>query len=165
MTQSIGGVVDALFAACQTLYASTVDSAGVPALVCLAKPGQNQPGIVVAVGWAIRQPQITRPTFGPGRSRDVVAEIDVIISCYVPGDESAQITALDQAHSLQSQLETYLRTGTNPTLGGASRDAFVSAASVVPDIVYQAFDDPNISPAPTGRVADNTVTVSALIRY
>ncbi|MGZ6788379.1 MAG: hypothetical protein ACXVGQ_00345 [Mycobacteriaceae bacterium] len=165
MAQSIGGVVDALFTACQGLYANTVGSDNVPALVCVAKPGQFQPNTIIAVGWAVRQPQILRPTMGPGRSREVAAEIDVVMSYFAPGDESAQITALDGVHALQAQLDTYLRTGTNNVLGGACRDAYVSAASVVPDIVYQGFDDPNVAPAPSGRVADNTVTVTAFIRY
>lgn len=164
MPQSIGGVVTALKAACDSIYATVTDEQGEPAQVVLSRPGQYQANYIVAVATAIRQP-ITRPTMGPGRSRETPAEIDVIFSIYVPGGEEAQVPAIDRATSMQGQLETYLRTSPNETLGGACRDAYVSNAQMYPETAYQVFDDPNIAPVPTGRIAENTVTVTVIIRY
>lgn len=164
MPQSVDGFVTALKAACDTIYSNTKDELDAPTQVVVSQPGQYQANYIVAVATAIRQ-QIIRPTMGSNRSRESMVEVDVVISIYVPGDETVQATANSRALSMQGQLETYLRTAPNETLGGACRDSYVSGASLQPDIAFQALDDPNVAPAPTGRIAENTVTVTAFIRY
>jgi hypothetical protein len=133
-------------------------------LVTPGAPGQFQPAAIVAVGWEVRTP-ITRPTMGTTRSRDQVAEIDVLMSVWVPGDETAQPVANASVYALLRLLETYLRTSPNEALGGNCRDSYVSNAVLQPDITYEATDDPDQEPVPTGRVASLTVTVTANIRY
>jgi hypothetical protein len=164
MTQSISGVIDALVAACPTIFADVVDETGAPVQVVTSRPGQYQANYIVAVATEVRQ-QISRPTTGPSRTREAAAEVDIVISVYVPGGEDVQQQAIDRALSMQGLLETYLRTSPNETLGGACRDSFVSDAVVMPEIAFQQLDDPNFAPAPMGRIAENTVTVTAFIRY
>ncbi len=160
MTQSVKASRAGLFTVCKTLFAATVDGYGAPVLVTYGPPGVNQPNYVVAVGMATRQP-ITRPTMGTGRSRDTHADIDIVISAYIPGDETVQQAACEAADDLSAAIETYFRTQGNETLGGGCRDAWVSnidgpipAVAVHPE-----------SNAITGRVGQSTVTVTAAIRY
>lgn len=164
MAQSVSGVVDALRAACDGIYASVTDETGSPVQVVTSRPGQYQANYIVAVATEIRQ-EIARPTMGPSRPREAVVELDCVLSVYVPGGEDVQQQAIDRALSMQGLLESYLRQSPNETLGGACRDSFVSASALVPDIAFQSFDDPNMPPVPTGRVAESTVTVTAFIRY
>lgn len=164
MTQSIAATLTGLVDACRTAYAAATGPDGADVLVSLGEPGQYQPAAIVAVGMAVRMP-IERPTMGTGRSREAVVEIDVVVSVYVPGGEEAQVTANAAALDLQSLLETYLRTGTNHTLGGACRDVYVARAELIPSLARQALDDPNMPAQITGRMADNVLTVAARVRY
>lgn len=164
MTQSLGGALTGLYNACQTVYAAAKGSDGNPVLVAFGNPGQYQPNAIVAVGWAVRAP-IARPTMGPSRSRNTAAEIDVVVSVYVPGGEEAAPVAVAQAFDLQALLEAYFRVQGNETLGGGCRDSYVSNAQLAQSIAYQANDDPEIQPVPTGRIATNTLTVAVEIRY
>lgn len=164
MPQSIAGVVTNLHAACVALYAATSGTDDQPVLVTLGQPGQYQPNAIVAIGMDMRLP-ITRPTMGTGRSREQTAEIDVVVSVYVPGGEEGQATAIAAALALQAQLETYLRTSPNESLSGACRDSWVSAAQLANSVAYQQFDDPSSTPVPTGRITEITLTVTAAIRY
>lgn len=164
MAQSIAGVLTNLHAACVALYATTLGSDGQPVLVSPGQPGQYQPHAILAVGMELRLP-ITRPTMGTGRSREQTAEIDVVASVYVAGGDEAQSTANAAALALQAQLETYLRTSPNETLSGACRDSYVSNARLEPAVAWQQLDGPNSTPVAAGRVATNTITVTALIRY
>lgn len=168
MTQSISAAVTNLHAACRdTVFANSKGSDDQPVLVSLGRPGKYQPNNLVAVGMDIRLP-IERPTMGTGRSREQTAEIDVTISCWVPGDEDSQPIATAAAFDLLSLLETHLRTSPNERLGGACRDSWVSVARLVQQITYQPVEDPSAPPAPpipTGRLAEIVATVTASIRY
>jgi hypothetical protein len=164
MAQSVAGTIVALTDACVSIYADVVGPDEQAVLVSPGAPGQYQPAAIVAVGWEVRTP-ITRPTMGAGRSRDTQAEIDVLMSVWVPGDETAQPVANTAVYALLALLETYLRTSPNEVLGGACRDSYVSNAVLQPDITYEATDDPSDEPVPTGRVASLTVTVTTIIRY
>lgn len=165
MVQSIQGTLTALHAVCRdTIFANQTGADGAKVLVSMGDPGQYQAATIVAVGVDIRLP-ITRPTAGTGRSREQAAEIDVVISVYVPGGEEAQATANNAALTLQGLLETHFRTKPNEELGGACREAFPSNAHLVPSVAFQTFDDPQVAPVVTGRIAENTVTVTAHIRY
>lgn len=160
MPQSLRGVKDALFDACTTLYAASVDANGAPALVTFGPPGSNQPNAIVAVAMATRQP-ITRPTIGPNRSREKTAEIDVVFSIYVPGGETRQQVADDACNDLTDLLESYFRTSPNETLSGTCREAWVSSITG---------PDPTVATNPatgvvTGRISEATATITAAIRY
>jgi hypothetical protein len=73
---------------------------------------------------------------------------------------SAQQLSTDCAFGLLTVLEQSLRTSPGERLGGASRDAWVSKA----DPVATVATDPE-SGAPTGRVTEIHVIVTALVRY
>lgn len=165
MAQSLPGAVAALFAACRdTVYTGVTGSDTLPVLVVRARPGQYQPAAIVAVASEVRAP-ITRPTAGTGRSRDTTAEVDVIMSVYVGGDEDAQATADAAAWDLLSRLEAYLRANPNQSLGGTCYDSWVAGSTLVPELAWQTFDQPNMPPVIVGRIAELTATVAIRIRY
>ena len=158
MAQSIAGVLDALYTSFGTIFASSVGTDNAPVLVSFGDPGQYQPSAIVAI--MDTTTQISRPTMGTIRSREMAADVSIIISVYTPGDESAQQVSTDAAFGLLTLLEQNLRTSPNERLGGASRDAWVSKADPVATVAV----DP-ASNAPTGRVTEIHVTVTAHIRY
>jgi hypothetical protein len=165
MAQSLPGAVAALYAACSgTVYAGVAGADGNPVLVVRAGPGQYQPAAIVAVASEIRAP-ITRPTNGTGRSRDTTAEVDVIMSVYVSGGEEAQDAADAAAWDLLSRLEAYLRASPNETLGSTCYDSWVAGSTLIPEVAWQTFDDPNMPPVIAGRIAELTATVAIRIRY
>lgn len=160
MTQSIKATRANLFAACRdTIFTAQVDGNGKPVLVCYGRPGSYQANYIVAV-MNTRQP-ITRPTMGTSRSREKEAQIDVVVSVYVPGTEVAQQTASEACDDLVELLDAYFRTSPNETLGGACREAWVSNIDgPVPDVAT----NPETK-AVTGRIAESIVTVTARVRY
>jgi hypothetical protein len=159
MTQSIKATIAGLYAACQTIYASSVDAFGAPVAVAYGPPGVYQPGVIVAVGLTIRQP-VTRPTMGSNRSREKTAEIDTVISVYIPGDETQQQAASELASDLSELLEAHFRAAGMETLGGGCRDAWVSSITGPdPSVAVDAK-----SGDAAGRLATSTVTVTAAIR-
>ena len=73
-----------------------------------------------------------RPTAGGAtRSREEIADIQVILSIAVPGDgeswDDAQQAATEGAYAMLDVLEDHFRDRTAATLGGACRDAIVSS--------------------------------------
>ncbi len=165
MAQSITGVVNALFQVCaDTVYVDRFDPTGAPVLVLMGDVGQDQPNHMVIVGTEIRTP-IDRPTLGTGRSRQMDAEIDCVLSVFVAGGPEAQPAAIEQAFDLLDLLETCLRTSPNERLGGACWDSWVTTGRLTPTTAYQGLDDPTAPPVPVGRIAELLVTVTARIRY
>jgi hypothetical protein len=166
MTQSIAGTIAGLFSACQTLYAAQAAGDGSPVYVCLGHPGSYQPAEFVGVAMDVREP-IARPTMGTNRSREKTAEIDVVISVFVPGmipddvsPSGTQVDALNRACALSDSLEAYFRVAGNETFGGACRESWVSniAGPAMGELADKAGH-------PIGRVAELTLTVTAAIRY
>lgn len=148
----VAAVKDALYAACLALWPTTGAT-----LVSFGPPGSYQPNEIVAVmGSRIL---VSRPTMGTTRSREEVAVTEIIFSVYVPGDEKAQTTASDRAWAMVGQLSDYLRSGTNPQLGGAAYDSWISEY----DDDMQVAIDPNSGSA-TGRVHEITVFVTSKSR-
>lgn len=103
---------------------------------------------------------ITKPTAGGARrSREESAEIDIIVSCYRPGDDDrAQMAASAAAWAMVDQLEDYLRVRGQETLGGICRDAWVSEYT---DRDYRLLDEQGYA---TGRACDVTITITANTR-
>lgn len=163
MTQSIAGVLAGMFASFTTMFEGATAPDGTPVLVSFGDPGQYQPSAIVAI--MDTSTQISRPTMGPQRSREMAADVTVILSVYIEGGPEAQQVSADAAFGLLDQLETYLRTSPNERSGGASRDAWVSKADPVATVAYAPSVDPNEPASPTGRVTEITVIVTALIRY
>ena len=163
MPQSIAGVLDTLYTNLTTLFVGQTGTDGSPVLVTFGPPGQYQPSAIVSI--LDTTTQITRPTMGPNRSREMAADVTAVISVYTPGDETQQQVSTDNAFALLTVLESNLRTAPNERLGGASWDAWVSKADPVATVVYAYSDDPNAPPVPTGRVTEITVTITTLIRY
>jgi len=160
MTQSIAGALDNLYTSMVALFAGSTGTDGAPVLVTFGPPGQNQPSAIVAIMHTVVQ-QVDRPTMGPGRSREMHPDVEVIISVYTPGDETQQQVSTDSAFALLATLETNVRTAPNETLGGAAYDAWVSA---VPSIEFQVATDPETG-SPAGRVTQITATLTAKVRY
>jgi hypothetical protein len=158
MTQSIAGVYDAMFSSFTTLYANSIGTDGAPVLVTFGPPGQYEPSAIVAIQKAAGQ--ITRPTMGTNRSREMAADIDIWISVFTSGDETAQQVSTDCAFDLLTLLEQNLRTAPNERFGGVCRDATISGA----DPEFTVAVDPATG-NPAGRVTDIHATLSALIRY
>lgn len=99
--------------------------------------------------------QITQPTMGgPRRSREHSIDLDVVLSAYsFDGDQQA---ATEAALAMLDQLDNYLRTRGNETLGGACRDSWVSS--------YDLEENPDDEAAGSARRADITATVTASVR-
>lgn len=168
--QSVNKVHDALIAACCTIFGATLDPqlgeyAGMwndgteeRALVVVeTEPGTYMPTVIIAVGTDVRQP-IERPTLGPNRSREIDAEIDIVISVAIPGNATAARTARHTAAAAADLLALYFRQSGNETLAGSCREAWVSRQ--VGPKVTRAEDDEGV----WGRVAEITATVKAKIR-
>lgn len=166
MAQSLVGTLDGLFAACQTVYASSTAADGSPVFVSYGDPGQYQPAAIVAVMNCGQSQPVTRPTLGPNRSRELACEVSVMISVYTPGGTEVYQTSLDATATMIRQLEQYFRTAGNETLGGGCRDSWVSAiGGPTGTVVYDPQSVEAGAPAAMGRVVEATVTVTALIRY
>ncbi len=162
MAQSLVGVLDGLYAACLSAYASSVAADGSPVAVFLGDPGQYQPQAIVAVTDCAPGQQVTRPTMGTSRSREMQVETSVMISVYTPGGDEAHKTSLDQVATLIRILEEYLRTSPHEKLGGACYDSWVSALAGPVGSKVGDVDDPSIV---IGRTVDATVNVTARVRY
>jgi hypothetical protein len=159
MTQSAKASVAGLYTICQSIYAGQSGLDGSPVLVVYGPPGSNQPEAIVGVGMSTRQP-ITRPTMGTNRSRETLAEIDVVISVWQSGAELVQQYASEKCFDLVDLLQSYFRTVGQETLSGGCMDAWVSNVDGPnPTVTYDAGGNP------AGRSADATVTVTARIRY
>lgn len=125
-------------------------------------PPQSLADVMVSVGSA--SVEHGRPTAGgPTRSREEVADIEVILSCASAGDGeslivNAQQEATEAAYALLDVLVEHFRDRTAATLGGACRDANVRAhelaeyASVDPDGFIR------------GRIGEITATVTCRTR-
>lgn len=130
-----------------------------PVLVSYGLPGSYQPDVIVAVMDA--RIAIERPVMSPGRPREEVSEIDVLLSVWRAGTESVQQAATEQAFSMLGTFADYFKTSPNEKLGVASiRESWVSGY----ELGEAESLDPN-SGAPTGRVAEirAVVTVKARI--
>jgi len=152
VSSALPAVKDALMTVAATLWPT-------PAAVYYGPTGANLPELVINIGNA-RTTDITRPTMGGSRaSRDETFEVDVLISVYEPGDWTVQRTATVKAFAAMAQLDDYLRTwGTNQTLGGVCREAWVSGW----DLAESISDSSNGEVL--GRVSDLTTTVTVSTR-
>ncbi len=61
---------------------------------------------------------------GTNRSREEMLELEVTISCFVGGDDTAEEEASDRAYYLLGQLEDLVRTA-DTTLDGVVRECFL----------------------------------------
>lgn len=117
------------------------------------EPGTVQTAQVVFIGDA--HVSIDRPTMGGAkRSREHSIDLDVVLSAYV--FDTDQQAATEAALGLLAQLDDYLRTRGNETLGGACRDAWVSS--------YDLAENPDDDATGGGRRADVTATITASVR-
>jgi hypothetical protein len=162
MVQSLTGVLDGLYAACQVAYIDSTADDGSPVAVYMGDPGQYQPQAIVAVTDCGPGQQIGRPTLGTSRSRELICETLIMISVYTPGGNEAHKSSLDQVTDLVRRFEDHIRVSPNEKLGGACYDSWVSAlAGPVGSVAY----DPAEPTIVTGRTVDATMTVTAKIRY
>ena len=157
---SATAITKAIHGACVDLFGGEADT-----LVCLGMPGSMQPDVIVAVGTEVRQ-GVTRPTMGTGRSRERAIELDVTLSVYVPGDESAQWDAMARLEGMCDDLEDWFRAGDNCHLGVDADGSWLVRDSWVSDIAGPrngVVHDP-ASGSAAGRVAEATVVITTLWR-
>lgn len=124
-------------------------------------PPQTLADQVVSVGNASVEHE--RPTAGgQTRSREETADVEVILSCAVPGDnesiDNAQRQATEAAYVMLDTLETHFRDRHNRTLDGACRDAIVSRHELNE---YHATDPEGYT---SGRVGEITATITCRTR-
>lgn len=103
-----------------------------------------------------------RPTAGGStRSREEIAEIQVILSVAVAGDgeswDDAQQRATEDAYAMLDVLEDHFRDRTATTLGGACRDAIVSSHELAE---YKTDADGYAA----GRIGEITATITCRTR-
>lgn len=158
MTQSLSAVRSALLSACRSLYAADVDSSGAPVGVFLGLPGSYQPDYLVLVAVNTRQP-VRQIAQGGIQQRD--AEVDIIFSVYVPGDEGSTATAADACDALVDKLDHYLQTPANKSLSGACETSWVSNIEG-PELEVATHPE---SGHVMGRLAVTGVTVTARLFY
>ena len=126
-------------------------------------PPTNLADRMAAVGNASVEHE--RPTAGgPSRSREEVAAIEVILSCASAGDsgtgpyDDTQQAATEAAYEMLDTLVEHFRDRTAQTLGGACRDANVSAHELAE---YTTTDPDGFV---TGRVGEITATITCRTR-
>lgn len=150
--KSARDVKAALVALLPTIYPAAT-------LVSYGLPGAYLPDSIVYV--SDQRFDITKPTMGTNRSREEVVETEVTYSIFVPGDVEAQKTATETAYSLALLLDEYLRVKPNETLGGACREAWVSAGEL---LEAKAGTTETGANGVAGRVATLTVIVTTTAR-
>lgn len=165
--QTIDGCIDGLLALVQSVYSTTLDTTyneqtatfnGLQLVVVEGLPGAYQPDLIIAVATDVRQP-IDRPTLGTNRSREITAEIDIVVSAAIAGDATAQLAARKAANAAAEPIQAYFRTQGQETLGGSCREAWVSNIQGPKAAPVFASDG-----SPWGRSSDLTITVTAHIR-
>lgn len=127
-------------------------------------PPTNLADQMAAVGNASVEHE--RPTAGgASRSREEVADIEVILSCAASGTsgdgemwDDAQQTATEAAYAMLDTLVDHFRDRTAQTLGGACRDANVSSHELAE---YTTTDADGFV---TGRVGEITATITCRTR-
>lgn len=155
MAQGVAQTWVALYTALQGLFTQTGQ------LVCQGEPGVYTPDLIIAMT-GLRGP-ITQPTAGTNRSRDKRVQIDVVISALQSGGPEAHPMAIAAAWTAADAIETYLRTGSNPTLGGACYNAYAETENLMLETQWERFPDVD-EPVPIGRIAQIDLVVTAWIR-
>lgn len=123
-------------------------------------PPQSLADVMAAVTTASVRHE--RPTAGgPTRSREEIADIEVVLSCFTAGDgeswDDAQQEATEAAYDMLDVLEDHFRDRTAATLGGACRDAIVSSHELAE---YKTDADGYAS----GRIGEITATITCRTR-
>lgn len=151
MTQSGPAVKAALIDLFRTLYPDAYASYGMP--------GAYQPDEIAAV--LNQRFEMTRPTYGTGRSREESVETDVVFSVLVPGGEEAQQAATERAYAMALALDEHFRTKPQETLGNSCRDAWITEGELSED---KSVPDPRTGEGVVGRIANVTVILSSVHR-
>jgi len=123
-----------------------------PTLVSYGDPAEYQPEELVSVMG--QHVVIDRPTSGTNRPREEMVETTVEISVYVGGSTDVQQIATERAYVILSGLQDYFKTKPNETLGGACREALVTA--------YDLTESLSLSPD-TGRVTGQVATIAVIV--
>jgi hypothetical protein len=103
-----------------TLYAEDLNTAKVS--VVFGRPTNFLEADVVA--FTRLSSDQSPATLSTNRSREELLELDVIISCFVPGGEEAEEAASDRGYDLLRRLERFARM-TDTTIGGTVRECFL----------------------------------------
>lgn len=123
LTQATLGLAfkKAFYLAVKDLMAGTFDTEHV--YVVFGQPATYQPEDIVSFGrLSIGQQAATLST---NRSREETITLEVTVSCFLGGDEEAEIATAERAYDLLRRIEHHVRM-TDTTLGGVVRQCFLT---------------------------------------
>lgn len=92
--------------------------------VVFGQPSTYQPEDIVSFGrLSVGQEAATMST---NRSREETISVEVTVSCFLGGDEDAEIATAERAYELLRRIERYVRMA-DTTVGGTVRQCFLTA--------------------------------------
>lgn len=92
--------------------------------VVFGQPATYQPEDIVSFGRvSVGQAAATMST---NRSREETITVEVTVSCFLGGDEEAEIATAERAYDLLRRIEHYVRM-TDTTVGGTVRQCFLTS--------------------------------------
>jgi hypothetical protein len=124
LTQATLGLAfkKAFYQAVKTLMADAHDTEHV--YVVFGQPATYQPEDIVSFGrLSVGQAAATMST---NRSREETIAVEVTVSCFLGGDEDAEIATAERAYELLRRIERHVRM-TDTTLGGVVRECVLTS--------------------------------------
>lgn len=124
LTQATLGLAfkKAFYQAIKDLMAEGYDTEHV--YVVFGQPATYQPEDIISFGrLSVGQAAATMST---NRSREETITVEVTVSCFLGGDEDAEIATAERAYELLRRIERHVRM-TDTTLGGVVRECFLTS--------------------------------------
>jgi hypothetical protein len=124
LTQATLGLAfkKAFYTAVKTLMADGYDTEHV--YVVFGQPATYQPEDIISFGrLSVGQAAATMST---NRSREETITLEVTVSCFLGGDEDAEIATAERAYELLRRIEHHVRM-TDTTLGGVVRECALTS--------------------------------------
>jgi hypothetical protein len=112
----------AFYQAVKTLMADGYDTEHV--YVVFGQPATYVPEDIVSFG-RLSSGQASA-TMSTNRSREETLTLDVTVSCFMGGDEEAEISTAERCYELLRRIEHQVRT-TDTTVGGTVRECFLTS--------------------------------------
>lgn len=110
------------YAAVKDLMANDYDTEHV--YVVFGQPSTYQPEDIISFGrLSVGQAAATMST---NRSREETITVEVTVSCFLGGDEDAEIATAERAYELLRRIERHVRM-TDTTLGGVVRECVLTS--------------------------------------
>lgn len=124
LTQATLGLAfkKAFYTAVKELMAGGYDTEHV--YVVYGQPATYTPEDIVSFGRLSSGQQAA--TLSTNRSREETITVEVTVSCFLGGDEDAEIATAERAYDLLRRIEHYVRM-TDTTVGGTVRQCFLTS--------------------------------------